>query len=154
MVSSESKTRRRYGKSEWTKWESSRQKVWLRGLTITSGEGTFLKSRSVGKATSKRWLQLFGRRQNKQKSSRKLDIDHKHGHYYEHCSRSIVPREFKERQRCLPLISFSRRDEEIYFYERRTNSRNMGEPIISSIKTRKRKLVGKGTHDARLGCVV
>ena len=33
-----------------------------------AGDGTFWKSRSVGKATSKRWLQLFGKRQNEQKS--------------------------------------------------------------------------------------
>jgi len=51
--------------------------------------------------------------------------------YYEHCSRSIVPRELKEKQKCLPLLSFSRRDEEIYFSGEKgmTNSSNMGEPI-------------------------
>ena len=69
MVTSESKTRRRYGKSEWTKRELSRRKVWLHAWTLDedgqslSGDGTFWKSRSVEKATSKRWLQLFGRRQ-------------------------------------------------------------------------------------------
>jgi len=43
-------------------------------------------------------------------------IDHQRGQYYEHCSRSIVPRELKERQRYLPLLSFGRRDEEIYSF--------------------------------------
>ena len=33
----------------------------------------------------------------KQKSWRKLDTDHQRGQYYKHCSRSIVPRELKER---------------------------------------------------------
>jgi len=93
VVSSESKTRRRYGK---TKRESSRWKVWLHAWTqdedgqSLAGDRTFLKSRSVGKATSKRWLQLFGKRQNEKKSWRKLDTDHQRGHYYEHRSRSIV----------------------------------------------------------------
>jgi len=59
-------------------------------------------------------LQLFGRRLNEQKSWKKPDTDHHRGQYYEHCSRSIVPRELKEKQRCLPYLSFSRRDEEIY----------------------------------------
>ena len=43
-----------------------------------------------------------------------------------HCSRSIVPRELKEKQRCLPLLSFSRRDEEICSSgEKRTNGNTM-----------------------------
>jgi len=64
----------------------------------------------------------------RQTTQRKLDIDHQRGQYYEHCSRSIVPRELKEKQRCL---SFSQQDEEIYSSrgERRTNSSNMEEPI-------------------------
>ena len=62
-----------------------------------AGDGSFSKSRSVGKAASKRWLQLFGKRQNKQESGRKLDTDHQRGQYYKHCSRSIVPRELKKR---------------------------------------------------------
>jgi len=63
-----------------------------------------------------------------------------------------VPRELKERQRCLPLLSFSRRDEEIYSSggKTRTNGSNMGEPI----RTRKGKLAGRVEHDARLGRVV
>jgi len=79
-------------------------------------------------------------------------MDHQRGQYYEHCSRSIVPRELKEKQRCQPLLSFSRRDEEIYSSGggERTNSGNMGEPI----RTRKEKLAGRGKPDARLGCVV
>ena len=36
------------------------------------------------------------------------------GQYYGYCSRSIVPRELKKKERCLPLLSFSRWDEEIY----------------------------------------
>jgi len=49
-----------------------------------------------------------------------------------------VPRELKERQRYLPLLSSSQRDEEIYSSEgkRRTNGSNMGEPI----RIRKEKL--------------
>jgi len=43
-------------------------------------------------------LQLFARRLNEQKSWRKLDIDYQRGHYYEHCSRSIVPQELKGKQ--------------------------------------------------------
>ena len=47
VVSSESKTRRRYGKSEWTKRESSRRKVCLHAWTqdedgkSLAGDGTF-----------------------------------------------------------------------------------------------------------------
>jgi len=59
-------------------------------------------------------IKLFGKRRNEQKSWKKLDTDHQRGQYYEHCTRSIVPRELKERLRCLPLLSFSRQDEEIY----------------------------------------
>jgi len=68
------KNRRWYGKNEWTKRESSRRKVWPHACTqdedgqSLAGDGTFWKSRSVWKATRKRWLQLFGRRQNEQKS--------------------------------------------------------------------------------------
>ena len=59
--------------------KSWRRKVWLHAWTQDEGGPslagyiTFLKSRSVGKATSKRWLHLFGRKQNEQKSWRKLD---------------------------------------------------------------------------------
>ena len=42
------------------------------------------------------------------------DTDHQRGFYYGHCRRSIESQELKEGQRCLPLLSFSRRDEEIY----------------------------------------
>jgi len=76
---------------------------------------------------------ITSRRQSEQKSWRKLDSDHQRGQYYEHCSRSIVPRESKEQQRCLPLLSFSRRDEEIYSSGGKKKDRryygNMGEPI-------------------------
>jgi len=41
-----------------------------RGWTITSGDGTFWKSRSVGQATSKRCLQLF---QNETKRTEELE---------------------------------------------------------------------------------
>jgi len=63
-----------------------------------------------------------------------------------------VPRELKERQRYLPLLSSSQRDEEIYSSEgkRRTNGSNMGEPI----RIRKEKLAGRVEHDAQLGRVV
>jgi len=58
-----------------------------------------------------------------------------------------------EKQRCLPIFSFSRRDEEIYsFGGKKKDQRyysNMGEPI----RTREGKLAGRGKHDARLGCV-
>ena len=58
VVSSGSKTRWKYGKSEWTKRKSSRRKIWLHAWTqdedrqSLAGDGTFWKSRSVGKATS------------------------------------------------------------------------------------------------------
>jgi len=39
-----------------------------------------------------------------------LTSDHQRGQYYEHYSRSLVPRELKEK----PLLPFSQRDEEIY----------------------------------------
>ena len=39
---------------------------------------------------------------------------HQREQFCKHCSRSMVPRELKERQRCLHLLSFSRRDREIY----------------------------------------
>ena len=94
-------------------WDEGTQDEYGQSLV---GDGTFLKIRSFGKATSKCWLQLFRKRRNKQKSWRKLDTDHQRGQYYEHYSRSIVPRELKERQRCLPLLSFSRRGEEIYSF--------------------------------------
>ena len=61
IQSSGSKTRRRYEKSEWTKREASRRKLTTcldpasdeDGQSL-AGDGTFKKSRSVGKATSKR----------------------------------------------------------------------------------------------------
>jgi len=76
VVSSESETRRKYGpeKSECTTRESSRRKVWHNAWTqdkdgqSLAGDGTFWKSRSLGKATSKRWLKLPGRRLNGQYS--------------------------------------------------------------------------------------
>ena len=90
-----------------------------RGWTITSGGWTFLKKQECWEGheqaliTSIRKETKRTESQNEQ-SWRKLDTDHQRVQYYEHCSRSIVPRELKERQRCLPLLSFSRRDEEIY----------------------------------------
>ena len=96
-------------------------------------------------------MQLFGRRLNEQKGWRKLDTDHQHGQYYEHCSRSIVPREFKEKQRCLPWagsffsVAVTRRST-LLGGKKRTNGSNMGEPI----RTRKGKLTGRGKHDTRL----
>ena len=95
----------------------------------------------LGRPRASADCQLFGKRQNEQKSWRKLDTDQQRGQYYEHCSRSIVPQVLKERQRCLPLLSFSRRDEEIFEStllggKRRTNGSNIGEPI----RTRKEKL--------------
>ena len=48
-------------------------------------------------------------------SWRKLHIYHQRGQYYNHCSISIVPPEWKEKQRCLPwaLLSFNQRDKKI-----------------------------------------
>jgi len=85
-------------------------------------------------------------------SWRKLDTDHQRGQYYEHCSRSIVPRELKEKLSCLPLLFCSRQDEEFYSSGEkvRTNGSNVGEPI----RARKGKLAGRSKHNARLGRVV
>jgi len=81
-------------------------------------------------------------------------MDHQHGQYFEHFSRSIVSRELKEKQRRLlfPSRCFSQRDEGIYFFGGgiRTNSSNMGEPM----KTRRHKLAGRCKLNAWLVCVV
>jgi len=63
-----------------------------------------------------------------------------------------VPRELKEKQRYLPLLSSCRRGEEIYFFggKRRTSGSHMAQPI----RTRKGKLAGQGKQDALLGRVV
>ena len=50
---------------------------------------------------------------------------------------------------CLPLLSLSRRDEEIYSSGGR--NRTNGSNILERIRTRKDKLAGGGKHDARLG---
>jgi len=55
-------------------------------------------------------VQIFGRRLNEHKSCRKLDTDDCCGQYYEHRSRSIVPRELKKKKRCLTLLSFNQWD--------------------------------------------
>ena len=89
---------------------------------------------------------IHRKRRNEQRSWRKLDTDHQRGQYYEHCSRSIVPRELKERQQFLPLLSFSRRDEPrrstLLGGKRRTNSSNMGEPIRTRAYQNKKRKVG------------
>jgi len=60
-----------------------------------------------------------------------------------------VPRELKEKQRCPPLLSFSRRDEEISTTllggKRSNNGSNMGEPI----RTRKEKVAERGKQAQR-----
>ena len=78
------------------------------------GPRTRIDNHSRGMELSKKAGVSFGRRLNEQKSWRKLYTDHQRGQYYEHSSRSIVPRELKEKQRYLPLLSFSRWDQEIY----------------------------------------
>ena len=130
------------GRSDYMPGPRTRTDNHERGMELSK------KAEVLGtEATSKRSLQLFGKRQNEQKSWRKLDTDHQRGQNYEHCSRSVVPGELKERQRCLPLLFSSRRDKEIYYSggERRTNGSNMGEPI----RTRKEKLAGRVENHAR-----
>jgi len=67
-----------------------------RGWTIFSGRWIFLKKQECWQGHEQ--AQLLGRRLNEQKSWRKLVKDHQCDQYYEHCSRSIVPRELKEKQ--------------------------------------------------------
>jgi len=71
-------------------------------------------------------------------SWRKLDTDHQRGQYYEHCSRSTVPQKLKEKQHVFPsfLSVGGTRRSTLLGVERKTNGRNMGEPI----RTRKGRL--------------
>jgi len=64
----------------------------------------------------------------------------------------MVPQKLKEKQRYLPLLCFSRRDEEIYSSGRGGEGPN-GSHLAQPIGTRKGKL-DRGKHESRLGCVV
>jgi len=93
----------------------------------------------------------------RKETKRRQDIEetgyiYQRGKYYEPCSRSMWPRELKEKQRCLSLfVSIGgTTTSTLLGRQRRTNSSNTGEPI----RTRKGKLAGRGKHVARLGCVV
>jgi len=69
-----------------------------RGWTITSGGWTFLKKHECWEGHEQALITTIRKGTKRKKSRRKLDTDHQRGQYYEHCSRSIVPRELKERQ--------------------------------------------------------
>jgi len=117
-----------------------------RGWTVTSGGWNFLKKQECWEGHEQALITTIRTETERTENWRKLVTDDQRGQYYGHCSRSIVPRELKERQRCLPLLSFSRRDEEIYSSggEKWTNGSHMGEPIT----TTKRKLARGGKRDA------
>ena len=85
-----------------------------RGWTITSGRWNFLKQQECWKGHEQALITTIWKKTKQKKNWRKLGTDHQRGQYYEHCRRSIVPGELRQKQRCLPLLSFSRRDEEIY----------------------------------------
>ena len=112
-----------------------------RGWTITSGGWNFLKKQECWEGHEQALIATIWKQTKRTAELRTLDTEHQRGQYYKHCSRSIMPRELKERQRYLALLSCSRRDEEIYSEVlreklRRTNGSNMKEPI----KTKKRKV--------------
>ena len=136
-----------------------KKKVWLSAWTqdkdgqSLEGDGTFWRSRSIGKATNKRWSQPFRRRLSEQKFWRKLDTGHQRREYYEHCSRSIVPQKLKEKQRyvCTSFLWVGGTRRSTFLGgKKRKNSGN----IAVSIRTRKGNLAGRDKHDARLGRVV
>ena len=84
------------------------------GWTITSGGCNFLKKQERWEGHEQALITTIRKEAKRKKNWRKLDTDHQRGQYYEHCSRSIVPRELKKKKQCLSLLPFSRRDEEIY----------------------------------------
>jgi len=84
------------------------------GWTITSGGWNFLKKQECWEGHEQALITTIWKETKRTIELEELDTDHQRGRHYEHCSRSIVPQELKERQRCLPLLSFSRWDEEIY----------------------------------------
>ena len=95
------------GRSDYMPWTRMRMDYQEQGMGQKEKVGVLGRPRASADCN---W---FRRRLNEQKSCRKLDTDHQREKYYKHCSRSIEPRELKEKQRCLPLLSFSRRDQEI-----------------------------------------
>ena len=94
----------------------------------------------------------YGRKTNK-KSWRKLETDHQHGQYYEHCSCSVADQSCHENWRrssdvCPSFLSIGgTRRSALLGKIRRTNGTNMRKPTW----TRNVKLAGRGKHDARLG---
>jgi len=78
------------------------KKAGVLGRPRVSADSNYLEADKTNRRVGGSWIQIT-----------------QSGQYYEHCSKSIVPRELKERQRCLPLLSFSRRDEEIYSFGRK-----------------------------------
>jgi len=88
-----------------------------RGWTSTSGGWNFLKKQECWEGHEQALITTIRKETKRTEELEKLDTDHQRGQYYEYCSRSIVPRELKEKQRCLPLLFLSRRDEEIYSFE-------------------------------------
>jgi len=79
-----------------------------------AGDGTFLTNQKCLEGHEEVRITTIWKETKRTQESERLDTDHQRGQYYEHCSRSIVLQELKKKPRCLPLLSFSRRDEEIY----------------------------------------
>jgi len=99
----------------WEERVNETRIITTEGWAITSRGWNFLKKQGGSEGHEQALITTI---QKETKRTEELEeagyIDHQHGQYYEHCSRSIVPRQLQEKQRCLPLLSFSRRDEEIY----------------------------------------
>jgi len=84
------------------------------GMTITSGGWNFLKKQECWGGHEQALITNIRKETKRTEELREAGYRSPSGQYYEHCNRSIMPQELKERQRCLPLLSFSRRDEEFY----------------------------------------
>ena len=107
--------------SEWKKRESSRRKVCLHAWTqdedgqSLAGDGTFIKKHECWEGHEQALITTI------RKETKRTEELEEAGYRSPTWAvlralqqRSIVPREWKERQRCLPLLSFSRWDKEIY----------------------------------------
>jgi len=75
-----------------------------------NGDGTFLKKQERWECHEQALITTLQRRLSKQKGWRRLDGDNQRGQYYEHCGRSKL----NKKHQCLPLLSVSQLDEEIY----------------------------------------
>ena len=73
-----------------------------RGWTITSGGWNFLKKQECLEGHEKALIATIRKETKRTEELRELDTDHQRVHYYEHCSRSIVPRALKEETMSAP----------------------------------------------------